>query len=617
MVAGLSGPVGGSGPRTFQLYERYAFLSRVKRSSQQIEPDVRAAAPTLDDKRDMDTPDSALPIPLDSLARYTAPDGRISCLTIDTVHLLSWDPGVFPAHHPGLPSGAISTLRPWEYDTWWSRDCGSPDQFGVTPQVSYNHWAKPTRNRHYTGGIRDGLTITRFEAGRLSSYGESGLLPVDPALLDMLPTVLSNFLSHLSLGWMARHGEVSRFDLAVNIQLRSESEWDRIVQALLALRDYLGLVDAYDGKGMGFVHPDRPGSLTGIGMKTKAKKATWAFVAYRLDLLARKKRYGLDALAGLVVRLEFRFLNGPSVSKFLPTGVARTLPNIAREFAFLAAIEWFLRKRLGLGYVADPTVSDSEVIDGTRCLRVTKERLRALIADCRSRGPDAVRLDPPAIYGGDQELLNADFRRLDALGLVPWAADRQVAFMVRDMVIGAAVRFQEDFDAAREATDVNEPIQEDFDAAQTTTDAREAIQEYTLAEVNQLADTQQGRWSRYAYDLLDWFFGLRSPTSPPVRICLIYRADGWAQRAATWSRSRAPPSATTVSKRLAERLHRKRAKAIMLVTCDVPPGEVLCQITVLVDGRNSTHGKIQKALDKLPVLPWLTVVTCHRQPFKL
>jgi len=325
-----------------------------------------------------------LPVPLHSLARHVGSDGRISCVSVDTIHLWARPPLLHPAVHSGWEYGPATHLLPWQRDAWWCSPVGDPDAQGITPRVYYNHWQMPTRNRYYQEGGRHGLTLSRFEVGRLYAQGEINIMPVDPVLLSDLPALYAAYTRHLDLDWMAEYGEASRFDLVVHLQLRSEEESDRLMRMLVQLRDHLGLVDAYDGKGRIFTHPDCPGSLSGLGMKPKpgkprkAKapgkrkrkpKPSWVFVAYRMDLNLRKKRPDLADLAHLVVRLEFRFLTGASIKKFLPNGSPATLANLARNFRHLDAFEFFLGKRLHLAHVADPARSDAEVIDGSRHLR--------------------------------------------------------------------------------------------------------------------------------------------------------------------------------------------------------------------------------------------------------
>lgn len=416
---------------------------------------------TLDQKEDAKALE--LPVPLHSLASYIAPDGRVSCVSLDTIHLWAREPFLHPEAHSGWEYGPAPELLPWQRDAWWCSPCGDPDALGITPKVYYNCWQMPTRNRHYQEGGRNGLTLSRFEVGRLYAEGETALLPVDPVLLGELPALYSTYVRHLDLDWMAEFGEASRFDLVVHLQLRSEEESDRLMRTLVGLRDYWGLVDAYDGKGRTFVHPDRPGSLSGVGMKPKPRKTTapgkrkrkpkpgWVFVAYRMDLNLRKKRPELEPLAHLVVRLEFRFLTGGSIAKFLPDGTPRTLGNLAQDFRYRDAFEFFLGKRLHLTHVADPARSDDEVIGEARHRRGTKERLRVAQAACRSHGVPAVYRNPPPVYRGDLGLLRADLARLNALGLTPWATDREMAVLLPEMVMGAAIRFQEDLDSCAAA----------------------------------------------------------------------------------------------------------------------------------------------------------------------
>ncbi|MDP8222549.1 MAG: hypothetical protein P9L99_04260 [Candidatus Lernaella stagnicola] len=478
------------------------------------------------------------PIPFLCSHRHVGLDGRVSAMSVDTMSICDNDRHLNPDDTTSIQQGPIPHNRLHEQDGWHSRNIGKPNWVtGKQGKVYYNTKGMAVRCTYYKEGKLDGVNLCSFEVPRILSGTPFNWLPTDPYDLLDLPDRLEPHLAVLRNTEILEYGTVSRFDFNVQVLIKSERESQRVIRFLDDLRQYRGYRDCSIPKKKALPLPLQGAKRTGIGMvsthrpnpnRKKEAKDFWSIVAYRLDKKPDDDWVERQTLCTRVMRLEFRSLGGATVAKFLPVGMRRTLKNVIHHFDFFVAANWFLEEKLGIHNVADPSFSDDEIIKYSDHQESIKKRLQTLLTACRKTSFPELQQNLPTVYANNPEMLDADLRRLDVLGILPYSDDREIAVMLREAIFGAALRFQQDIEAAR----------------RSYAEARM----YTVAEVAQQTDTQNGCCRRhvYRYRLWAWI----TPVSLPVRICLIC-ADGEERRTTTMdgssSQSRAPPPVPVTS----------------------------------------------------------------------
>jgi hypothetical protein len=138
----------------------------------------------------------------------------------------------------------------------------------------------------------------------------------------------------------------------------------------------------------------------------------------------------------------------------------RRLQTVLDLFDFHSASLWCLRQ-MGIGFVADPALSDDEVIDWSTFSARHKARIKILMADCMARGLHSVLGAPPEGYRPTTP--KADIKELLKLGLTPFTRHRRALYRLREAIVGA----WREFDLRRlrpEPPSVGSVVEEHFPA---------------------------------------------------------------------------------------------------------------------------------------------------------